>query len=46
MIWSLLGNAIKNAATPVMDELSESKEGYLTLDASGRVVCTSVAMAI
>ncbi len=29
------GNAIKNANTPIMDRLSESTEGFVTLDASG-----------
>ena len=32
------GNAIKNADTPVMDKLSESKEGFTTLDASGKML--------
>ncbi len=32
------GNAIKNAATPVMDALTNVKEQYLTVDASGLAV--------
>ncbi|XP_065919283.1 2,3-bisphosphoglycerate-independent phosphoglycerate mutase-like [Dysidea avara] len=32
------GNAILNAATPVMDELAQKKDQYVTLDASGLAV--------
>lgn len=32
------GNAIKNATTPVMDALTNVKEQYLTVDASGLAV--------
>lgn len=34
----IVGNAILNASTPVMDELSSSEEGFITLDASGMCV--------
>ena len=33
-----LGNAIKNASTPVMDTLAQEAEEYTTLDASGLAV--------
>ena len=34
----VLGNAILNAKTPVMDELAQRKGQYVTLDASGLAV--------
>ncbi len=37
--WLLcLGNAIKNADTPVMDRLARAEGEYTTLDASGNAV--------
>lgn len=34
----ILGNAILNAKTPIMDELAQRKGQYVTLDASGLAV--------
>ena len=33
-----IGNAIRNAETPVMDRLAQAEGEYLTLDASGHAV--------